>query len=37
MANALYGPHLLNEEDIPGSALSGGNLGALKIQNHGFG
>ena len=22
MANALYGPHLLTEEDIPGSALS---------------
>ena len=30
MANALCGPHLLTEEDIPGSSLSGRKPSTLK-------
>ena len=30
MANALYGPHLLTEEDIPGSSLAGRKPSTLK-------
>ena len=30
MTNALYGPHLLTEEDIPGSSLAGRKPSTLK-------
>ena len=30
MANISYGPHLLTEDDIPGSSLSGRNPASLK-------